>query len=120
MSTVFEWHQRGRGVELHAYPGALLRLEVHVDRGRYSVEVPERALHELREALVETIGDQQRAELLEGMHASDLAANTAENERDEALERVKALEAQLREQLAYVEQLKSALDLADQQTRATP
>lgn len=118
MSRVFDWHERGRGLELHAEPGGLVRLEVHADRARWPVEVPPTALVELRRALVEVVGDIDLENAQEALAATEDQLMEAEAERDEALERVRDLEAELRARLTEVEALKSALDLADTRTRA--
>lgn len=117
MSRVFEWHERGRGLEIHAEPGGLVRVTVCTDAGRYPVTLPERALVELRRALVEVVGDIDLENAHEALMATEQQLGDAETDRDDALERVRDLEAELRLRLAEIEALKSAGSLSDQRVR---
>jgi DNA repair exonuclease SbcCD ATPase subunit len=120
VSAAFAWHERGDSLELHVEPGSLVRVEL-VDGhagGALAVELPVAALHELREALVETIGDPQRAELLETVHAIEQQLGDLERDLERANERTAQLEAELRARLADLETLKSAGALADERQRA--
>lgn len=108
------WAERGSTVELHTEPGGFYRLAVgdgYDDATARSADLPVAAVLDLREFIVGSEGDDVRAGLEE-------ALTVTEGERDEALERVKVLEGQLREALATVEQHRTALDLADQRQRA--
>lgn len=117
MSTVFEWHERGQSLELHLEPGSLVRIHAHGEIPGTPAEVHVAALHELREALVETIGDPQRAELLETVHATEQQLGEAERDRDAEHERAERLEAELRAALVQLETHKSAGEIADRRTR---
>lgn len=118
MSRIFDWHEHGRGLEVHREPGGAIRVEVFVDRGQYPVEVSERALVELRRALVDVVGDDDLTNAEEALAETEADLARAERQRDEALERVGTLEAELRRVLAERETLRTALDLADTRTRA--
>lgn len=117
MSRVFDWYERGHGLEIHAEPGSLVRVTVGIDRGRWPVELPERALVELRRALVEMVGDIDLENAQEALAATEQQLGDAETERDDALDRVRELETELRRVLAEVETLKSAGEIADRRTR---
>jgi TolA-binding protein len=117
VSAVFAWHERGSRLELHVEPGVLVRVYAHGEIPGSPAEVNVEALHELREALVETIGDPQRAELLETVHATEQQLGDLEADLERTRERAEQLEAQLREQLTTVETLKNAGARADEVQR---
>lgn len=117
MSTVFAWHERGSAFVARTEPGRGLIVEAHGEISGTRVELPEVAVHELREALGETFGDPQRAELLEAVHATEQQLGDVEQERDGLVDRVTQLEAELRARLGDLEAARTALDLADRRAR---
>lgn len=117
MSRVFDWYERGHGLEIHAEPGSLVRVTVCIDRGRWPVELPGRALVELHRVLLEIVGDVDFENMQEALAATEQQLGDAETERDDALDRVRDLEEELRLRLAEIETLKTALDLGDVRAR---
>jgi len=113
VSRLFEWHERGRGLEVHAEPG-LVRVEVHDDRGRRPVELSPAVI----DALVDGLEGHDWCVPAEEYHDKLSALNDAERDRDTERDRANTLEGDLRHALAELETLKSALDLADQRARA--
>lgn len=103
---LFSWHERGVGFELHGEPG-FVRAEVIVDRGRYPAELSLGMLPALVEALDghdECVPADEHAEI--------------ETERDQLRETVESYRAEITRLLAEIEQHRTALDIADQRTRA--
>ena len=113
MSGLFNWHERGSGLELHDELGQV-RVVLVDDDQRHEVRLSPTMLGTLADTL----------EVHDGCVPADEYENEVdratalERERDEAQARVSALEGDLRHARAEIERLKSALDLGDQRARA--
>lgn len=113
MSRLFEWSERGQRVELFTLPGIPGGILEARSDGRHGerIELPREALTELLGVLVDHLEDERIPQL-------EHALGMAEQERDEANDRAKDLEGELRAALADLERHRTALDLSDQRVRA--